>query len=163
MTTYFPFVPSVQAPFTFQPVLDGRGYQASVRFNLFGQRWYLNVNQLTGELVFSLPLLGSPTGNSIESIVWENGTVEITVTGLLGFQIGQTVQLTISGCVPIVLNGIRPALIVDDDRFTFALTGDPGTATRLGRAVYNINMAAGYFDASTLIYRADSQVFEVSP
>lgn len=163
MTTYFNFIPNDQTAFTFQPILDGRAYQASVTWNLFGQRYYLNVRQLTGELVFSLPLLGSASGFGIESITWSNGVVEVNTTTPLGFQIGTTVPLTVSNCLPVEYNGVWNVQIIDDDRFTFALTGDPGDATQLGRAIYDIDIAAGYFTTSTLIYRADNAVFEVNP
>lgn len=163
MTTYIPFVPNVQGPFTFQPVLDGITYAASVRWNTAAQRWYLTVVQLDGARVVTLPLISSPSGAAIENVVWANGTVTIKTATPLGYQIGTTVQLTVTGCVPVALNATWSALITDIDTFTFALTGDPGDATQLGRATYNINMVASYFSTSVLVYREDTTTFEVTP
>lgn len=163
MTQVFPFVPNVQAPFAFQPTLDRLGYTATVTWNLFGQRWYLNVNELTGGLVFSLPLLGSPDGTDIESVAWAFGKVTAKTARPHNYTVGLTVQVTISGCAPDAYNGTVAAYIVDVDTFTYQVAANPGDATLLGAQIYNIDMAAGYFDASTLVYRESSQTFEVTP
>lgn len=89
MTTYTAFTPTASAPFQFQPTFDGAVYTVIVTWNLFGQRYYVNVYTLSGTLVYSLPMIGSPPG-------------------------------------------------------------------------YDISLNAGYFD-STLVFRASSQQFEVSP
>lgn len=163
MTTYFPFVPNSQAPFSFQPTLDGDNYAATVTWNLFGQRWYLNVSQQSGGLVFSLPLLGSPDGTQLDSVSWSHGTVTAECKTPHGYALGTTVNVTITGCVPDAYNGVWPALIVDRLTFQFALASDAGSTTQLGQQIYNINIAAGYFTTSTLVFRASSQTFEVTP
>lgn len=56
----FDFVPTTNATFTFQPTLDGQVYNVIVTWNLFGQRFYVNIYELGGALVVSLPLIGSP-------------------------------------------------------------------------------------------------------
>lgn len=60
MTTLIPFAPSPLAPFQFQAVLDGTIYNCSVRWNLFGARWYLFVANQDGSAVVVLPNTGSP-------------------------------------------------------------------------------------------------------
>lgn len=163
MTTFFPFVPNVQAPFAFQPTLDGTAYAATVTWNLFGQRWYVNVNQQDGTLVFSLPLLGSPDGVAIESATWAFGIVTIVTARPHTYTVGQTVAVTISGCAPDAYNGVVLAFIVDALTFTYPLAANPGDITQLGAEIYNLNLSAGYFTTSTLIYRGSSQTFEVTP
>jgi hypothetical protein len=59
MTT-FDFVPSTQAPFQFQPTFDGISYNVVVTWNLFGKRFYVNVYNLDGTWVYTMPLIGSP-------------------------------------------------------------------------------------------------------
>lgn len=59
MTTYL-FAPSPTAPFQFQPTLDGEVYHVVVTWNLFGQRYYVNVMTTSGALVLCLPMIGSP-------------------------------------------------------------------------------------------------------
>lgn len=159
----FPFITNTQAPFSFQPTLDNQTYTASVTWNLFGQRWYVNLNELTGERVFTLPLLGSPDGSAIETLTWSFGTATAITADPHGYTIGQTVALTVYGCAPDGYNGNVLAFIVDPVTFTYTVAADPGDSTKLGTQIYNINLAAGYFDTSTLVYRVSSQTFEVTP
>jgi hypothetical protein len=58
LTTYA-FAPPVGGIFTFNPTLDGAIYSASVTWNLFGQRWYININQTNGPLIVCKPLVSS--------------------------------------------------------------------------------------------------------
>lgn len=162
MAEVFQFTPTVQAPFTFQPTLDGSTYSAAVKWNLFGQRWYLIVTQLTGELVFCLPLLGSPDGTQIESIVWANGTARVTCASPHKYRINQTVNITVRGCLPDAYNGLVRAFIVDQLTFTYPITTDPGGASQFGIQTYDINIAGGYF-ASTVVYRESSKTIEINP
>jgi hypothetical protein len=90
LTTYIPFVPSIQAPFQFQATLDGNIYTIQCTWNLFGQRFYINIYDASNTLIVCRPQVGSP-------------------------------------------------------------------------ATYNINLLAGYFLASVLVYRASTGNFEVDP
>lgn len=161
MVSYFPFVPNVQAPFTFQPILDGQLYAVTVTWNLFGQRWYVNVHQLSGTPVFSLPLIGSPDGVSVASVDWSFGTVTLVTSRPHGFTSGQVVEVTVSDCAPAAYNGTVAAFVVDGVTLTYPLSTDPGDATRLGSVVYNMNLAGGYFETSALVFRASNKTFEV--
>lgn len=67
MTTYV-FAPTPTAPYQFQPTLDGAQYTANVTWNVFGQRWYLNVYQLDGTLVCAVALVGSPDDYDINLV-----------------------------------------------------------------------------------------------
>ena len=65
MTVYVPFAPSTTAPFTFQATFDGNAYTVTCTWNLFGQRYYVNVSDLRGNHIFTLPMIGSPNGYNI--------------------------------------------------------------------------------------------------
>lgn len=65
MTTYVTFQPSATAPFQFQATLDGSAYTVIMPWNLHGQRYYVTCFDLSGNLIFSLPLIGSPLGYNI--------------------------------------------------------------------------------------------------
>lgn len=65
MTTIYPFLPFANAIFQFQPTLDNAVYNVTVTWNLFGERYYININTLQGDLVVSLPLIGSPNDYDI--------------------------------------------------------------------------------------------------
>ncbi len=56
----YPFTPSPVAPFQFQPTLDGVTYNVIVRWNIYGQRYYINVYTLQGVRVTTFPVVGSP-------------------------------------------------------------------------------------------------------
>lgn len=60
VTAVYDFQPSTSAPFQFQPTLDGQQYTAVVTWNLFGQRFYLNLYRLDGTRVLTLALVGAP-------------------------------------------------------------------------------------------------------
>lgn len=65
MTTYINFNPSPNEPFQFQPTFDGKVYSVIVTWNLFGQRYYVNIYSLDNTLVVALPLIGSPPDSDI--------------------------------------------------------------------------------------------------
>ena len=60
MSTLTNFRPVPGGAFTFTPTLDGKVYVATVTWNVYGQRWYLNLFDQNANLVLSLPLIASP-------------------------------------------------------------------------------------------------------
>lgn len=68
MTAYIAFKPSVQAPFQFVATLDGNPYTVQITWNLFGQRFYLNILDTNGALVVCQALIGSPTTYNINLV-----------------------------------------------------------------------------------------------
>lgn len=162
MTSY-PFQPSLLGAFNFQPTFDGNTYIVTVTWNLYGQRYYVNCFTVSGDLVFSVALAGSANAQPIEAIAWTPNTVTVTTAAPHGYRIGSTVALTVAGMTPDAYNGTFDALIINANQFTYALSSDPGAASSFGAVSYDINLAAGYFTESTLVYRAFNQVFEVAP
>lgn len=162
MTTYFPFVPSNQAPFQFQPTLDGDVYSVVVTWNIFGKRYYVNCNLLDGTQVFTIPNIESTTGVNLESLEYDinRNTVVATTSDPHGYPVGSTIELTVDGCSPDGYNGTYRCLITGSTAFSYSLPMFPGNATAFGVVSYNINMAAGYFN-STLVFRSGQ--FEVNP
>jgi hypothetical protein len=163
MTTFFNFQPPKQSNFQFSPTLDGQPYTAVVPWLLFGQRWYLALLQLNGALVFYRSLVGSPLGFILETLSWQAGAALAQTSAAHGFRNGQTVELTVSGCSPDAYNGAFPCLITGPDTFSYPLPGNPGAASVLGGAAYNLNLAGGYFRTSSLVFRPATMQFEVSP
>ncbi len=68
MTTLTQFSPTITQNFTFIPTLDGAQYSVIVNWNLFGQRWVLNVYNLQGVLILQKPLTGSPQDYDINLV-----------------------------------------------------------------------------------------------
>lgn len=60
MTTIVPFQPSRLAQFQFQATLDGNLYTISCPWNLYRQGYYCRCADLSGNVLFFLPLIGSP-------------------------------------------------------------------------------------------------------
>lgn len=59
------FAPSNTSNFQFKATLDGQNYNCFVRWNIFGQRYYINIYSLQNKLIESLPLISSPDNYDI--------------------------------------------------------------------------------------------------
>lgn len=162
MTTVL-FQPTNVGPFQFQATLDGDSYNAAITWNMVGKRYYVNLFSLDGVRIFTLPLIGSTDAVGIETISWSNGFVDVTTTARHGYLMGSTIDLTLSRFVPETYNGTVRAFITGLDTFQFPLAGDPGDASQLGLSNYDINIAAGYFKNSKLVFRESNQQFEITP
>lgn len=162
MTTYFNFTPSATAAFQFQPTLDGQVYNATILWSLFGQRYYLQLADLSGNIIVYEALAGSDTGVNISSLVWSQGDVTLTTSAPHGYDIGKVIDLTVSGCAPAGYNGRYQCQITGADTLVYALASNPGVTTGFGALTYDISLVSGYF-ASTLVFRQPNQQFEVNP
>lgn len=161
MTAYV-FTPTATSLFQFQPIFDGATYNVIITWNIFRQDWYVNVLDLSGNRVVSIPVISSPSAINLQSISWANGRATGIVVSPHGFPIGAAVRLTVAGCAPDGYNGHVDVLASEANAFTYALATDPGVATVLGTAGYSINILDGYF-TSTLVFREASSTFEVMP
>jgi hypothetical protein len=163
MTTIVPvsFSP-LQAP-SFTITLDGTEYTVTLTWNLYGQRYYINVSDLSNNLILSLPLIGSPDGIVIESLTWASGLVTVTTSLPHGYRPGTTVRLTLGNVTPDAYNGVFDMLVTGASTLTFPLMSNPGVATAPGILFTNIDLAAGYFETSTLVWRPSSSQLEVNP
>lgn len=166
----FPFQPSPTTPYTFQPTLDGRVCTVSVRWNTFrnpnGNGWYIFVQDATGALIVSVPLVGSSNLLTIESASYDVTTSLVTMftNGPHGYAIGGVFALTVAGCVPTAYNGQFIVAATGDSSLVYPVfTGNPGALQTAGAVGYNINLIQGYFTSSTLVYRASTGNFEVTP
>lgn len=59
MTTYFNFTPSATQTYQFQPTLDGQVYTCTVQWNRYRQGYYVLCVDLSGNLVFNIPMAAS--------------------------------------------------------------------------------------------------------
>jgi hypothetical protein len=163
VTTYYPFVPGNSTPFTFQPTFDGATYTCSVEWLISGQRWYVRCVDSNGIPVFFLPLIGSSDPVQIQALTWGLGEVTVTTDNELPWAVGKTLELTVSGATAPGYNGIFECLVTSPLTIKYPLDSYPGSVSQSGSIGFNINIAGGYFKTSTLIYRENSQTFEVSP
>jgi len=87
MTTIYPYTQSNSANFQFQPVLDGQVYNVILTWNIFGQRFYINIYDQSGNLIVCLPLIGSPPYQNISMTAGYFKTQLVYRPDLLQFQI----------------------------------------------------------------------------
>lgn len=162
MTTIFNFTPSATAVFAFQPTLDGQVYNVTIPWSLFGQRYYIQVADLSGNVILFEALAGSDTGVNVSSLAWAQGQVTLTTSLPHGYKIGSVIDLTVSGCAPAAYNGRFECQIAGPQTLTYALASNPGVATGFGALTYDISLVSGYF-SSTLVFRQPNMQFEVNP
>jgi len=62
------FLPSAVGPFQFGATLDGQNYICNVTWNLWAQRWYLNIYTQTATLVMARALIASPPNYPINML-----------------------------------------------------------------------------------------------
>ncbi|MBP2171012.1 hypothetical protein J2125_004204 [Erwinia toletana] len=76
MTTYIPFRPNDQLPFSFQATIGGVDLFASVPFNLYANRFYLKLVDGQGNTAVYLPLIDSPDDYDINlALPWAPGSL----------------------------------------------------------------------------------------
>jgi len=164
MTTFYPVQPSISGAPQFTPTLDGNPYSVSVIWSLNGQRYYVNCSDLSGNLIFSRPLIETLPGLQIDALSYDelSGFSFVTTDQPHGYAIGSTISLTISGAVPDAYNGTSVMLATAPGTLSFPLSAaaNPGPAMIGGALNYLISICAGYFQ-STMVYRNGQ--FEISP
>ena len=163
-TQFFAFTPQPSltgVPYEFQPTLDGLAYAASVKYNKFGQRWYIALTTTAGVPIFNQALIGSPPAVSIQSLSWANGAVTMKCVLPHSFKVGDTNIITVRNCLPDAYNGTFLAYALDGFTLVYPLASPPGNATAFGLTSYDINLAGGYFNQSTMVFREGTQQFEV--
>lgn len=163
MTTYVQFSPSTLGPFQFTATLDGNNYNCTITWNLFRRGWYLNCYDLSNNLIFSEPLISSPAAFLIQTITWASNLVTVETETPHGIPLGNVAQFTIAGCTPSAYNGVVRALATGPSTFTYPLAGNPGLISVAGSVQRNQNLAGGYFQTSTLVYRESTGNIEISP
>lgn len=162
MTTYFQFLPSNRKAQSFAPTFDGNIYNVTVYWNISAQRYYVNCKDLSGNLIFMVPLVGNSNPFQILSMIYDplNQRVIAEVDEQYYLRIGRVLQANVINCVPNEYNGSGFLYVLSHNQIYYPLATDPGPATVLGVIDYLISMTKGYFQ-STMIFR--NGYFEVNP
>jgi hypothetical protein len=164
LTTFVPFSQPAAGNFQFNATLNGAQYRCVVTWNVFGQRYYLNVYGLDGTLMVSEGMSGSPTGFQIEAITWNAAAVTVKTSVPHGYKIGSMISLSIDGVAPSAYNGRYEMIVTGPSMLTFPLASNPGPATVFGTLSYDVNLVGAYFAPPTsLVFRQQSQQFEIGP
>jgi hypothetical protein len=161
LTAYFTFTPSRTSIFRFRPTLDGQAYSATCTFNLAVQRWYINLFASNNVRVLSKPIIGS-TDRIQTSLTTQAGSLVATVGAGPGIGTGTKIISTQLPSETVVgaIAGTSIGMVLPSGASQTAITSGTDTTALFSN---DINIVASYFTASTLIYRASTGNFEISP
>jgi len=152
------FTPSSTQVFTFQPIIGGQQYTATVTWNVFGQRYYLNLYDLAGQLILSTALVSS--GPQLQaSLTWTAQVATATCTTAhnvpLGTLANAYVSQTDSG-----FDGQQQMLATGAYTLTYALASNPNEPVPLSGIVsFPLNLVAP-LDIGWLLWHYGSYQFE---
>ena len=152
MTTYVPFLPTATAPFSFTALLDGAQYGVIVTWNIFEQRWFVNIYASNNVLSLAIPMIGSPpplplaapgsfplpllpqvTTPGASGLTWYAGVATAVAAAPHGYTVGSVQDLTISAVPPDTSGGgfygAFECIITSPTAFTYPLIIEPAPGT----------------------------------
>ncbi|EDQ1381329.1 hypothetical protein GQI37_001076 [Salmonella enterica] len=65
----YPFSGNEQKSMVFSPLLDGKIYDCQMKWNIYSQRWYLNVTDNSGNRKLTIPVVTSPADYDINILI----------------------------------------------------------------------------------------------
>ncbi len=155
-STFVTFLPSTVAPFSFQPTFAGVQYAVTVPWNAYGERYYISVADLSGNVLLFRPMTSS--GPSLQAtFTWANGWAVATTALAHNLPIGNVANPIVAG-TNSPYDGSWQVLATATAALAYPLAVEPTTSTT-GTVDFGINLVGGYFDGY-LIYHADTQQFE---
>jgi hypothetical protein len=159
----FPFVESLIQNFSFNPTLDGNNYVAVITWNVAGQRYYLNLTDVSGNLIICDAIVSSADPQAIASLDWESGVVTVTTVNPHWIPLGQLVSLRINLSSPAGYNGVFDCTPTGLSSFTYELDTDPGDQVQVGSFGAVVDLCQGLFETSRLVYYSYNNSFEAFP
>jgi hypothetical protein len=76
-TALYPFSGNEQKSMVFSPLLDGKIYDCQMKWNIYSQRWYLNITDNSGNRKLTMPVVASPVGFDINLLVGAFSTTKM--------------------------------------------------------------------------------------
>lgn len=161
MGTLIQFAPSTTQVFTFQPSLDGTLYNATVTQNVFGQRFYLNLTDLSGDLLLTCTIDGDSGPSMQATLSWSENGGALAVTAIPHLvPIGVPANLRISQ-TGTTFDGLWQALAITSTAFTYALSNPNESLPISGNLDFPANLVNGVVSGQ-LYFHPDTQQFEYS-
>jgi hypothetical protein len=146
------------------PTLDGSQYNVTILWNVSSRRSYVQCQDLSGNLIFFVPLVETPPANSLTDLTYDSQNTRVvgTTSSIINAPVGQSIDMSIIFTTPFGYNGSGIGFVLNENQFTYPLSmgNYPGVVTTLGALDIIISLTKGYFN-STLVYR--DRVFEVNP
>lgn len=147
--------------------MDGKTVTVEVRWSIFRQDWRVSLYDQDGNRIVSRALVGSPDPVATAAVVWNSAAarVEITTVAAHGLAPGDVAEWTLRNVSPIGFNGADAMRALSPTVLAYDQSASPGAAAATVQGVVgcDIDLAAGYFNTSTLVFRASSRQFEVGP
>lgn len=159
----YPFQPNAGQNFVFNPTLDGNSYVATIVWNVFGQRWYLNLTDTSGNLIVYKAVVSSADPQPLASLAWSAGIVTVSTVTPHGIPVGARANLLLQGDTPGGFDGAQLVTSISADGFTYELGSDPGSSVQLGTCNGYVDLTAGLFKTSMFMYYDASASFLVLP
>ncbi len=159
----YPFTPAIGQNITFNPVLNGNTYTANITWNVFGQRWYLNLYDANNNLIIATAVVSSDDTHPINSISWSGNTVTIEADSPHFLKIGTLVNLALTGNNPDAYNGVYQCAVTGPSTLTYSLTTDPGQQVTAGYFGGIVDLCSGLLAPSALVYYANTSQFATLP
>jgi hypothetical protein len=160
VSTQVVFTPSTTQAFSFSPVINGVTYSATVTWNIYSQRYYLNLSTTAGVLVLSVPVIGS--GPQLgATLTWDDqagGVATVVTASAHNVPIGQLANIRISQ-TGTAFDGNWQALATGAMTLTYALANPDENQPLSGQLSFDVNLVAA-LGAGWLIYRNSGTVFE---
>lgn len=157
--TFINFTPSTTSVFSFQAQLAGTQYTVTVTWNVFGQRYYITVADLSGNVVLYRPLIACGPQFTAQ-FEWASGIASAVTSSPHNVPVGSVANIVVSQ-TDSGFDGTYQALATDTDELTYQLATNPQQATPIGGAVnFNNNLVAPVIAGAYLLFRYSSQQFE---
>ena len=156
--TFVDFLPSTTTAFVFQPTLNGTPYIATITWNVFGQRYYITITDLSGNLIVCRALSESGPGLQA-SLTWASGIAVATCTMNHNVPINTVIIARVSQSNS-GFDGTWYMLSVTPTALIWQLATNPNEPVPLsGTVSFDLNLVGGY-DIGRLVFHSDTQQFE---
>lgn len=157
MSTFVNFLPSTVAAFQFQPTIGGSPYNATVTWNLFGECYYLNLYDLSGNLLLCRPVTSSGPQLTAAFAWTTSGTAIATTVANHNVPVGTVVAIRAS-TGGTGFDGEYQALSTSPTTLAYSLPTNPNVVAA-GSVNFNLNLVAT-LGIGWLLYREATMQFE---
>jgi hypothetical protein len=155
--TFVQFTPSTVQAFSFQPTLGGTPYTCTVPWNIFGQRYYIQLSDLGGNLILCRALVsGGPTYPA--SFTWANGWATALCASPHNVPVGRVVNAYLSQ-TDTGFDGGYPCLSTGATSLAYQIPNPNESASVAGQVNFSWNLVEGYVDGY-LLFNGLTQQFE---
>jgi hypothetical protein len=156
--TFVTFVPSTISVFSFQATLNNALYQISTPYNIFGQRYYLSVQDLSGNQILYRALVScGPTFQA--TYTWAGGFATATCTANHNVPIGNSINANTSQ-TGTGYDGTYTMFATSATNLSYQIPNPQQTNTVNGNINFGWNLIEGYIPNSYLLFYYNTQQFE---